>query len=73
MIALVTGATGFIGSHLVRELIAKKHRVRALLLPGEDASMLEAMGVEVRRGDLTDRDSLSGIADGVDMAFGTAR
>ncbi len=69
MIALVTGATGFIGSHLVKELVAKKHQVRALLLPGEDASALEAMGVEVRRGDLTKRDSLSGIADGVDVVF----
>lgn len=69
MISLVTGATGFIGSHLVRELIAKKHRVRALLLPGEDASILEAMGVEVRRGDLTNPDSLLGVADGIDVIF----
>jgi uncharacterized protein YbjT (DUF2867 family) len=33
---LVTGATGFIGSSLVKELVREEHSVRALVLPGED-------------------------------------
>lgn len=52
MRALVTGATGFLGRRLVRRLQADGAAVRALVLPGEDASMLA--GAEVARGDITD-------------------
>ena len=45
MKALVTGATGFIGSHLVKELVREKHSVRALVLPGEDVSALAIASV----------------------------
>ena len=69
MNALVTGATGFIGSHLVRELVREKHSVRALVLPGEDVSALEAQGVTVWRGDLSERESLRGICNGIDVVF----
>lgn len=66
---LVTGATGFIGSHLVKELLLRKHSVRALALPGEDAAWLEKAGVEVRRGDLLKPESLCGLCDGIDTVF----
>ena len=69
MNALVTGATGFIGSHLVKELVREKHSVRALVLPGEDVSALEAQGVTVWRGDLSKRESLRGICNGIDVVF----
>lgn len=69
MKTLVTGATGFIGSVLVGELVRKGHGVRALALPGEDASALEAAGVEVVRGDLTVPESLRGICAGRDAVF----
>jgi len=69
MKALVTGASGFIGSVLVRELVQKGHRVRALSLPGEDVSALEAAGIEVVRGDLTIPESLAGICAGCDVVF----
>lgn len=60
---LVTGATGFTGSHLSRRLAAEGSHVVAFVRPGRAASSLEAAGVEVRRADITDRAS-------VDAAFG---
>ncbi len=69
MNALVTGATGFIGSVLARELIDQGHEVRALALPGESTKELEKRGIEVRRGDLTNPESLRGICDGMDVVF----
>jgi NAD(P)-dependent dehydrogenase (short-subunit alcohol dehydrogenase family) len=47
MNVLVTGATGFIGRHLLERLTPEKGRVRALALPGEDTSGLDHLGVEI--------------------------
>jgi len=44
MKALVTGAAGFIGSHLTGELLKKDIDVRGLVLPGENLERLEAQG-----------------------------
>ncbi len=52
-IDLITGATGLLGSHIADRL-APLGRVRALVRPGRDAGFLEALGVEIIRGDLTD-------------------
>jgi len=54
MNVLVTGATGFIGRHLVGRLTREGDHIRALVLSEEDASPLDALGVEVVRGDLCD-------------------
>mgnify|MGYP003571153276 CR=1 FL=1 len=51
--ALVSGANGFIGSNLCRCLRQQQVPVRALVLPGEDATQLTDLGVEVMRGDIT--------------------
>ena len=64
MNAVVTGAGGFIGSHLCRRLCKEGVKVRGLFLPGEDARELEAAGVEVFRGDLLKPESLAGLLDG---------
>lgn len=69
MRALVTGAAGFIGSRLTRGLNERDIAVRGLAMPGQDTRGLEAQGVEVRFGDVTDRKSLDGLCDGVDMVF----
>jgi UDP-glucose 4-epimerase len=53
-ISLVTGATGFLGRHLVARLVESGARVRAVALPREDASPLAALGVEIARADLTE-------------------
>jgi nucleoside-diphosphate-sugar epimerase len=57
-VCLVTGATGFIGAHLTRRLVRDGHRVRCLVRPSSDTSVLEALDVELLRGDLTDAGSL---------------
>jgi nucleoside-diphosphate-sugar epimerase len=53
-IAYVTGGTGFVGSHLVERLVREKYRVRALVRVTSDCSLLDAPGVELVRGDITD-------------------
>ncbi|HOT43494.1 MAG TPA: NAD-dependent epimerase/dehydratase family protein [Spirochaetota bacterium] len=69
MKALVTGATGFIGSVLAEELMARGHGVRALAFPEEKVSELVNRGAEICRGDLTAPESLRGLCDGVDTVF----
>lgn len=66
---LVTGAAGFIGYHVSRRLLERGDEVRGLLMPGEADRGLEAAGMEVVRGDLTDPASLRGIADGCRRAI----
>ena len=53
-IAYVTGGTGFLGSHLVERLLKERYRVKALVRKTSDRSLLEALGVELVEGDITD-------------------
>jgi dihydroflavonol-4-reductase len=56
---LVTGATGFVGNHLVRLLVDRGERVRVLIRPGADPRPLAGMDVEMVNGDLRNADSVN--------------
>src|SRR5438309_3301089 len=68
---LVTGATGKQGGHLVRELLARGHAIRALTRKPDSAgaAALAARGVTVVTGDFEDQGSLERAARGVDTVF----
>lgn len=65
----VTGATGFIGGAVARQLIAAGHRVVAVARRPDQAGDLAALGVEIVRGDVTDKDSLRPAMTGADGVF----
>src|SRR5256884_2186364 len=65
----VTGATGFIGGRVTRQLVGAGHDVVAIARSSESARDLESIGVDVRRGDITNPDSLRGPMAGVDGVF----
>jgi len=58
MKTLITGASGFVGSAVLRQLLAAGHTVRALVRPNSDRRNLAELPVEIVTGDLTDRASL---------------
>ena len=74
---LVTGSTGFIGSHLIEQLVKEGHEVRALVRDEERNSnakveamnLLEKLKVEIVWGDLLDAKSLIGAVKGVEGIF----
>jgi nucleoside-diphosphate-sugar epimerase len=71
-ISLVTGATGFLGSHIADRLVQRGENVRALARPTSDTSFLEGLGVELVRGDVTDEISLAAAMEGVTTIYHAA-
>ena len=69
MKVLVTGATGFIGGHLVRALKARGYDVRALVRDQSSTLTLENTGVEVVPGDVRDRESVARALEGCQAVF----
>jgi dihydroflavonol-4-reductase len=62
---LITGATGFIGPHLVKRLVFMGHECRCLVRPESNTEPLERLDVELIEGDITEAESLKGIAEGI--------
>ncbi len=69
MKVLVTGGTGFIGSHLIEALLQRGVSVRCLLRKTSDLKWLRDLPIEVVFGDCRDRDSLRDAAREVDQVF----
>ena len=69
---LVTGATGFTGSHMVRTLVQRGYQVRALVRSPERLGLLSPEGVELVPGDLKDAESLARACQGVEGLFHVA-
>jgi nucleoside-diphosphate-sugar epimerase len=72
MKALVTGATGFVGSHLAEALRAEGHEVTALVRSPAKAAALGPLGVRAVAGDLDDPASLARAVEGLDVVFHVA-
>jgi nucleoside-diphosphate-sugar epimerase len=70
MNALVTGATGFLGSYLVEQLVARGDRVRAFCR--RSTPELQALGVEIALGDIRDVAAVENACRNVDTVFHTA-
>ena len=65
----MTGATGFIGGRVTRQLVEAGHEVVAIARNPENARGLASIGVDVRRGDITSKDSLREPMAGADGVF----
>ena len=65
----VTGATGFVGAEVAKQLLTRGHQVVALVRSPEKASLLKLLGAEIHTGDITDPNSLREPMRGVDGVF----
>lgn len=73
MKTFVTGATGFTGSHLVRQLLEQGHSVKALVRPNSNnKTRLSGLDIEFVEGDLTDLELLRSHLADIDWVFHTA-
>lgn len=66
---LVTGAAGFIGSHVVRELLEENVEVRAAVKPGENTANIDGLDIETVEMDVLDRGAVDRAVSGVDTMF----
>jgi dihydroflavonol-4-reductase len=72
MKALITGATGFVGSHVARSLVGAGHTVRALARPGSNFRALEGLPIQRVEGDVRNHASLLPALNGMDWVFHVA-
>src|SRR5437868_1163494 len=72
MKALITGASGFVGSHVARMLVERGDSVRALVRKSSRTEHLKSLGCELVRGDLQDTESLKQAVQDQDILFHVA-
>jgi nucleoside-diphosphate-sugar epimerase len=70
--ALVTGANGFVGSHVCEALITAGYSVRALVRKSSDLTNLQGVPVQLAYGDLSDPQSLVAVVEGIDTVINNA-
>ena len=70
MRVLVTGASGFLGGHLVKELLSRDYHVKAFVRKTSDISNFEeSANLEFIYGDLTDKQSISEALNDIELIF----
>jgi dihydroflavonol-4-reductase len=72
MKVFITGADGFVGSNLIRELLGRNHQVVAFVKEGDDPKTIKDLDIEIKYGDLLNADSLSTAMKGCDAVVHTA-
>ena len=63
---LITGATGFVGPHLIKKLLRQGHTCKCLVRPGNESKIDLKEGVSIINGDITRPETLAGTAEGAD-------
>lgn len=69
MKVFLTGATGFVGSEVLRQLVAAGHTARCLIRSGSEGKLAVRERVEVRHGDVTEPETLVGALQGCDAVI----
>lgn len=69
---LVTGANGFIGSHLIEKLVSQGHQAIALVRKSSDLQFLNPFNIEIRYADVRNYDSLVNAFKGIDVVIHNA-
>lgn len=69
MTTLVTGATGTVGTHLLRALVARGHKARAFVRDRAKATRRHGLDVDVAVGDFSDPNSVHAALDGIEQVF----
>jgi dihydroflavonol-4-reductase len=70
---VVTGGTGFIGSHLVEELVRRGHHVRCIVRPTSQVDFLQSLGgVELVKGEFQNGPHVTGLLSGADIVYHVA-
>ncbi len=69
MLAFITGATGFIGSHLAERLVSQGHKIRCLARETSDTSCLSLLSAEIVTVDMSDKEGLRKALRGVDIVY----
>ena len=72
MKCLVTGATGFLGTNLVHELVKAGWDVRAFGLPGSNTDYIKSLPVEIIFGDITQKKDVEKAVEGCEYVFHVA-